>query len=148
LEIGFNAGHSCLLALSVNPDLYYTGIDIGMHAYTRPCFDYLRSIFGNRVRLYIGDSREVLPVLRQDADRYDLYHLDGGHGFGIALADLTNLLNFGSKSVTMMVDDTGQHDIDAMCDFYVMQGRMRRLGFSRLWAPTIHHKLFRTIPST
>jgi hypothetical protein len=32
----------------------------------------------------------------------------------------------------MMSDNTGQHDIDAMCDFHVLQGRRRRLGFSRL----------------
>ena len=43
LEIGFNAGHSCMLALSANKDLVYTGVDIGMHAYTQPCFEYLRS---------------------------------------------------------------------------------------------------------
>ncbi len=33
LEIGFNGGHSALLALSVNPNLQYVGVDFGKHPY-------------------------------------------------------------------------------------------------------------------
>lgn len=76
-----------MLALTVNPALVYQGVDIGHHGYTRSCFAYLKSVFGERARLEIGDSRDVLPVLRQGA-RYDLYHIDGGHGLATAHADL------------------------------------------------------------
>jgi hypothetical protein len=41
LEIGFNAGHSALLALTANQYLTYTGIDICKYKYTRASFDYL-----------------------------------------------------------------------------------------------------------
>ncbi|MBV8664186.1 MAG: hypothetical protein JO107_13910, partial [Hyphomicrobiales bacterium] len=34
LEVGVNAGHSALLALSANPALVFHGVDIALHAYT------------------------------------------------------------------------------------------------------------------
>lgn len=64
LEIGFNAGHSCLLAMTMNPSLIYTGVDIAVHPYTRPCYAYLQSVFPGRMQVHFGDSRDVLPVLR------------------------------------------------------------------------------------
>lgn len=143
LEIGFNAGHSCLLALTVEKDLIYTGVDIGMHSYTLRCFDYLKSVFGDRVRLHIGDSRDVIPILRRQQDRFDLYHLDGGHGFNVAHADLCNLLDFAGPGTTLMVDDTNDHLIDGLCDYYVLQGQISPMQFGRLWKDTIDHKLFR-----
>ena len=147
-EIGFNAGHSCLLALTVNPELTYVGVDMGYHHYVRPCFEYLRSVFGSRVQLHLGDSREVLPVLREHGKRqYDLYHLDGGHEFGVAHADLTNILSMAQRPATLMFDDTGHPDLDALCDYYVMRGRLTRIEFKRLWTETINHRMFRIVPA-
>ena len=143
LEIGFNAGHSAMLALTINKDLRYVGVDIGIHPYTEPCYEYLRSVFGARVRLHIGDSRDVVPSLRRQRERFDLYHLDGGHGFDIAHADLCNLLDFADEGSTLLVDDTNDHRIDAMCDYYVLQGQMMPMQFSRIWSQTIDHRLFR-----
>src|SRR5271168_237552 len=40
LEVGVNAGHSALLALSSNPRLEYYGVDIMSHAYTAECLDF------------------------------------------------------------------------------------------------------------
>lgn len=143
LEIGFNAGHSCMLALTMNPSLRYTGVDICMHAYTRPCYDYLRSVFGERVTLHVGDSRDVVPILRRRRERFDLYHLDGGHGFNVAHSDLCNLLEFADEGTTLLVDDTNDHLIDGLCDYYVLQGQMTPIKLERLWSATIDHKLFR-----
>ena len=142
LEIGFNAGHSCLLALSINKDIVYTGVDIGMHAYTKPCYDYLKSVFGDRLHIHFGDSRDVLPVLRRQKKRFDLYHLDGGHGFHIAHADLCNLLDFAAPGTPLLVDDTLDHLIDGLCDYYVLQGQMSPIRLNRLWQDTIEHRVF------
>jgi hypothetical protein len=147
LEIGFNAGHSCMLALTINPDLVYTGVDIGMHSYTRPCYDYLRSVFGDRVRLHLGDSREVLPVLRGYGQQFDLFHLDGGHGFSIAQADLCNIIEYSPKGSTLLVDDVNDHMIASLCDFYVLRGRISRITLSRLWSETLDHEFFRIHPA-
>ena len=143
LEIGFNAGHSCMLALTTNKDLVYTGVDIGMHSYTAPCYEYLKAAFGDRVRLHIGDSRDVIPALRRYHTRYDLYHLDGGHGFNIAHADLCNLLDFAEAGTTLLVDDTNDHLINGLCDYYVLQGQITPISLGQLWSETIDHKLFR-----
>ncbi|MES2444927.1 MAG: class I SAM-dependent methyltransferase [Pseudomonadota bacterium] len=144
LEIGFNAGHSCLLAMCINPELSYTGVDIGWHKYTRPCFDYLHSVFGDRVRLHIGDSREVMPRLIAEPARHDLYHLDGGHGFDVAHADLVNILRMaeGGRAL-LLVDDTDNAHIDAMCDLYLLRGRIDRMRLNRVWHDTRNHELFR-----
>jgi hypothetical protein len=147
-EIGFNAGHSCLLALTINPDLRYVGVDMGYHDYVQPCFEYLRQNFGDRVQLHLGDSREVLPVLREHGlGQYSLYHLDGGHEFGTAHADLTNILAMSQQPATLLFDDTGHADLDALCDYYVMRGRLARIQFNRLWADTINHRMFRIVPA-
>ena len=63
LEVGVNAGHSALLALSSSPRLEYYGVDIMSHAYTAECVDFLKGEFPGRVHLFPGDSREVLPWL-------------------------------------------------------------------------------------
>ena len=39
LEIGFNAGHSCLLFLLANPESKITIFDICEHKYAKPCFE-------------------------------------------------------------------------------------------------------------
>jgi hypothetical protein len=145
LEIGFNAGHSCLLALLANPTLHYTGIDLGEHRYTKPCFELLKSRFGDRVELLIGDSRDVLPVLRRTRRTFDLYHVDGGHGFDVAHSDICNVLDFCKDGATLLVDDSDNPLIDALCDMFVMQGTMTRLRPDRLWSDQIGgwHALFR-----
>lgn len=147
LEIGFNAGHSAMLALAANPDLVYHGVDIGHHAYTMPCFEYLRSIYGDRVRIDIGDSRDVLPALRRAGHRFDLYHIDGGHGFSIAQSDLCNVLDFAEDGDCMMMDDTDNAPIDGLCDFYQVQGHMTRIQhLARLGPGHAWNAMFRLHP--
>lgn len=150
LEIGFNAGHSALLALLANPSLRYTGVDLGEHRYTQPCFDLLKSRFGDRVELLIGDSRDVLPVLRRTGRSFDLYHVDGGHGFDVAHSDICNVLDFCKSGGALLVDDTDNPLIDALCDMLVMQGAMARLHPHRLWSEQIGgwHALFRVAGGT
>ncbi len=148
LEIGFNAGHSALLALTINRNLAYIGVDICHHPYTKPCFDYLRSVFGDRVRLHAGDSRDVLPVLRDERRIYDLIHVDGGHNFYIAHADLRNVLDLASKGATLLFDDVNDHLISALCDYYVLRGRLSRMKLNTLWKTTSDHELFRIHPES
>ena len=143
LEIGFNAGHSCLLALTLNEDLVYTGVDIAVHSYVRPCFEYLQSVFGDRVRLHIGDSQEVLPVLRSQGEAFDLVHIDGGHGFSVAHNDLCNSFHLFSGDGLLLVDDTDSPIIDYMCDYYALLGAMSRVHLSSLWSRTPAHAVFR-----
>ncbi len=133
LEIGFNAGHSCLLALTVNPKLRYVGVDLGAHPYTRPCFEYLRSVFGDRVELLLSDSRDAVPHLGLDGD-FDLYHIDGGHGFDLARTDLINVLHMCKTNQVILFDDVGAYHLDALIDIFSAKGMVSRVPLNRLWA--------------
>ena len=141
VEIGFNAGHSCLLALSVNPSLRYVGVDLGEHAYTDPCFRYLQSVFPGRVELVTGDSREVLPL----AGQFDRFHVDGGHGLEIAASDLRAVISMAAPNSTILVDDINQRHISAICDWHELQGNLTSIAINSLWTDTGRHqnKLFR-----
>ena len=98
LEVGVNAGHSALLALSSNPRLEYYGVDIMSHAYTAECVDFLKGEFPGRVHLFTGDSREVLPwlVSRRAELAFDIFHVDGGHTDDVCRSDMGNCIRIAS----------------------------------------------------
>ncbi len=121
LEVGVNAGHSALLALSCNPNLQYYGVDIVDHDYTVPCVDYLKGEFPGRIHLFPGDSRDVLPWLadRGETD-YDLIAIDGGHTSEVCLSDMTNAVRMsaGEKGRHLLLDDVHASWIfDIFCEF-------------------------------
>lgn len=126
LEIGCNAGHSAMLALTANPDLVFTGVDLGYHEYTPICFDYLKSVFGSRVNLILGDSRDVVPTLLGRS--FDLYHIDAGHGFAIAQADLCNVLNLARSGQVICFDDMDFVELSRLVDYYVLKGLVDRVA--------------------
>lgn len=110
LEIGFNAGHSALLALAAEPTLRYVGVDICRHVYVKPCAEIMKELFGDRFELIPGDSLSVLPrILAQRPDiEPNLFHVDGGHGTDNCIADIENSIRLarGRRGVHILVDDT------------------------------------------
>ena len=137
LEIGVNAGHSLLLALSVNPRLRYTGVDWCGHPYSQACFAYLRAQFGGRVELIEGDSRAALPDLARAGRRdFDLFHIDGGHGLDFARDDLANTLTLARAGDLILFDDTDKPHLDLLCDYHVAAGRLDRVALGQVWQGT------------
>ncbi len=135
LEIGFNAGHSALLALSINPQLRYTGIDLGRHPYTRPCADYLREVFSPRFDILYSDSRKGLTDLsRSHPEHFDLFHVDGGHGIELARSDLLDVIGMARPGQIILIDDTNAFHIAALADAFCLTGRAERVSLSRLWS--------------
>lgn len=136
LEVGVNAGHSALLALSCNPGLQYCGVDILTHAYTVPCVDYLKSQFPGRVHLYPGDSRDVLPWLIDRGETgFDLIAVDGGHTSEVCVADMTNAIRMGAGETGrhVLLDDVHASWIfDIFCEF-VARGRLTAETFFHDW---------------
>jgi len=126
VEIGFNAGHSALLALITNPTLHYTAVDIGEHTYTQPCFDYLQSIFGERVNIIVGDSRQIMPVFYDHKPHLkgevDSWIIDGGHGLDVALQDVENVVNLSRPGDNLLFDDTDWGGLVWLLKFYELQG--------------------------
>lgn len=107
LEIGFNSGYSAVLILFSNPDIKLTCVDIGWHKYMIPCFEQIKRDFGDRIQLLVGDSRFVLPNIY---DKFDLIHIDGGHGLDIAEADIINTHNKLLNNSVIIMDDVNIND--------------------------------------
>ena len=150
LEIGVNAGHSALLALSLNPNLIYYGVDINWHKYTGICAQFLRQEFGERFNFFAGDSREVLPHLAEQTNLpdFDLFHVDGGHSREICYADISNCLRLANKSADaiashLLLDDVNASWIyDVYCQ-YVSSGHLMSETFFFDWEDTNRNVLAR-----
>ena len=137
LEVGVNAGHSALLALSASPKLEYYGVDIMTHAYTVECVDFLKAEFPGRVHLFPGDSREVLPRLadRREELNFDIFCVDGGHTSEICLSDMSNCIRIAKagRGRHLLLDDVHASWIfDIYCAF-VSQGDLTTETFFGDW---------------
>ena len=137
LEIGVNAGHSALLALSANASLVYHGVDLAEHRYTTPCVDYLKREFPGRVHFWPGDSREVLPYLatrRSDLD-FDVFHVDAGHTDDVCRADMTNCLRIarGGRGKHLLLDDINASWIFDIYAEFVSRGDLATETFFDDW---------------
>jgi hypothetical protein len=137
IEIGVNAGHSALVALSGNDDLTYHGVDIASHKYTEKCVGYLMDEFPGRVHFHRGDSREVLPRLaahRPDLD-FDIFHVDGGHTSEICRADVANCLSLAGRGAGkhLLLDDIHASWIFDIYAEFISKGRLTTETFFGDW---------------
>lgn len=129
-EIGFNAGHSCLLLLlgrNIKAPLNFTIFDIGFHLYTRPCFEYIKSKFTNvNFEYFEGDSKIVMPTwIDNHKDliyKYDLVHVDGGHSEECISNDMKNADLLVRINGIIIIDDTHCEHINSYVDYYLSSG--------------------------
>jgi len=120
LEIGFNAGHSCLVALLANPHLKITAVDIGKHKYVQPCYAVLQRHFGEMIHLITGSSESVLPALQKQepAPLFDLIHIDGSHNSRVANTDMFNSIQMAAPLAYVILDDTQKPHLRDLWKFY------------------------------
>ena len=102
LEIGFNGGHSCALYLYANPNIQILSFDICNHTYTYKCSKYLIDKYN--LEFIEGDSNKTLPNYKVTI-KYDIIHIDGGHGYDCAKNDLLNCQKFAHKNTLLVFDD-------------------------------------------
>lgn len=121
LEIGFNAGHSCLLYLIANPNSSITVFDLCYHKYTIPCFEYLQNKFPGRLSIIKGNSNETLPNYIHDNPnvKFDLIHIDGGHEKTIAHNDFLNSYKVASNLIIW--DDTQMGYLNSLFEQYLSE---------------------------
>jgi hypothetical protein len=131
-EIGFNAGHSTMLMLlgREKSPLTYTIFDIGMHSYTVPCFEYMKSQFPNILFEYIeGDSTITMPNWINKNNNligtYDLVHVDGGHSEHCIANDMINADKLLRVGGIMIIDDTNDEIINDYVSKYVKSGKYK-----------------------
>lgn len=130
LEIGFNAGFSCLFMKMVLPDVNITCVDLNEHKYVEPCFDKLNSDF-NGLSLIPGSSYDVgLPRLIKENKKFDFIHIDGDHRIEGARKDMELCLKLCHKDTIILFDDTNLPHLDKLCTEYVKQQKLKDYKFN------------------
>jgi predicted O-methyltransferase YrrM len=98
LEIGFNAGHSCLSWLLSSDDTRVIGLDIH---YPERSVDYLRNNYGDRFFFVHADSNTLSEndSIQQWENEFDLIFIDGDHSYDAVKRDLKNSLRLNPKYI-------------------------------------------------
>lgn len=111
IEIGFNAGHSSAVFLSVLPkDGSILFFDLNDHKYAKPCYNFMKENFPQVKDFIAGDSRETMRKYieenPQEQGSYDCVHVDGGHSEEVALSDVNYSNILLKKGGILILDDT------------------------------------------
>lgn len=141
LEIGFNAGFSSFLMLSIHPGIQLTCVDICEHKYTMPCYEWLSKKFPNRVSIIKGNSEEMLPQLVKENSIYDMIHIDGGHSTKTFFHDVQNSIKLSHKNTFIVIDDYDFHYINVVWNLFVDYHKMIRIEPYKETKTQIIHKL-------
>ncbi len=134
-EIGFNAGHSCILLLlgrKSEAKLNYTIFDLNEHRYTIPCIEFISSISYNVDYTFItGDSIETMPdYINKNINSkgsFDLIHIDGGHADINIQNDFKNADILVKEDGIIIIDDTDDSNINNYVDKYINSGLYREI---------------------
>jgi len=139
-EIGFNAGHSTMLMLlgRSNTPLNFTIFDIGQHAYTKPTYEYIKSKFTHVNFEYVeGDSTITMPEWINNHQelmyKYDVVHVDGGHGEHCISNDMKNTDLLVKKNGIVIIDDTDSETINKYVDLYISSGNYIELDLLKTY---------------
>ena len=126
-EIGFNAGHSFLCMILVNPNAEYTLFDLGKHKYSKPTFNFLKKIFPKtKISMIWGDSTKTIPNFykKNPKKTFDVIHIDGGHQSKIYIEDWYNSLKLISTDGVLIFDDTDNNKISTFLDNEIKKGKV------------------------
>ena len=85
VEIGFNAGHSSSILLSLFDDITIQSYDIGQFDITHSNAKLVKEKFGDRFNLKITDS---LKITTGEVNGADILFIDGGHDYPIVSGDI------------------------------------------------------------
>jgi len=143
LEIGFNAGHSALLFLMANKTSKIVCFDICHYPYARPCFDYLQSLFGERLELVEGDSTVTVPdyCTKFTGHTFDVVHIDGSNDIQIARQDVENILPVATDVV--IFDDTQDASLNSLVEEYIAKGTVVEMMMRK--TNTYEHRMTRKL---
>lgn len=147
IEIGFNAGHSLLLMLLENPKAEYLLFDLGIHSYTKPCFEYLKNSFSDtKINIIYGDSIETVKNYinnnPNEKNQFDFIHIDGGHEINILDNDFTNSIELLKNDGLLLIDDTNCEHINNYVINKINSGEITEV-ISESFIKNKYHRLFK-----
>ena len=105
-EIGFNAGHSSSIMLSLFDDIHVSSFDICMFTITKQNADIVKSRFGDRFNFFEKDSMNLKP---SDLNGFDIFFVDGSHDLPHIRNDLN--LAFMSDVEYVVIDDLQNRNV-------------------------------------
>ena len=140
LEVGLNGGHSALICLLANPSLYFFSVDICGHEYTLRAAEFLKAKFHRRFHFFRGDSRDVLPKLfvTNPLLKFDLLHIDGGHGADLAYTDISNAMRMAAPDATLIYDDVNAPHLNEVLEDYIRLGWVKSRSYQGLFRNPLH----------
>ena len=108
-EIGFNRGHSALLALSSHPSVIVHSFDLGNHGDgtggpRQVVADCLNAHFGGRLHMHWGDLQVTVPAISPLG--CSVLFVDGAHFGKVPEHDLRNMKAHAAKDHHLLMDDT------------------------------------------
>lgn len=133
LEIGVYLGHSLLLLLLSNPNLYITCIDVDA-TFSPAAVEYLNKHFGNRIRFYLGYSKDVLTS--ENLGKFDCIHIDADHREDAVSQEFTLSQQYATRNAYYVFDD--YEALRVLIDGYVSSGILEHISTPWcLWTNTI-----------
>lgn len=117
IEVGVNAGHSAVLALEANPNLRYTGIDVCIHRYTKPCCELIALFYPGRFQFLAGGSSLWLPKIDHPGQP-TLFSIDGEHSVRQLTQDLVHVRSLACSGDTIWIDDMDRVDLRSTVDSF------------------------------
>jgi len=149
-EIGFNAGHSTMLMLlgREKTPLNFTIFDIGLHKYTKPTFEYIKSKFSHVNFEYVeGDSTIIMPEWinnhKELIGQYDVVHVDGGHSEHCIYHDMKNTDMLVKINGIVIIDDSNDPSIGKYIDLYISTGNYIELNLLQSYG--YEHRIIKKI---
>lgn len=141
LEIGFNAGHSAVIFLHDNKKAHLVAMDIGTHKYTAKCIKYLKKKYN--IEFIKGDSTKTM-VNYNPKKKFDLIHIDGGHGVKVAESDIMNSIKLANKKTILIIDDTNFKRLRELVEKMIDEDILNEVDYEKMGLePTKLHRVFR-----
>ena len=141
LEVGFNGGHSACLYFFAKPTLKLLSFDICSHKYTEPVVSFLKTKYD--LEFVKGNSLSTVP--KHDAtNKFDMIHIDGGHGHQCALNDLLNCKKFAHDNTILVFDDCQHKPINTILENHIKTGLIKEVNYSDLdLEKCFFHRIFK-----
>ena len=142
-EIGVNAAHSLLLMVDSNPNAQYLVFDLGYHAYTKPCVEYVKNAYpSTEIKTIYGDTNVTLHNYLQMSiysQRFDMIHVDGGHELQTVVNDFIYSRLLLKPMGVVVFDDYNLHNIKVTLDYHAERNVIKKVEHPNIIDTNLHY---------